>query len=153
MKTTRTYQSICTTCNGNGQLMDNPNATNPYRVCPVCNGAKTITVTETIESESPVAQLMGREELKDAILFGYNLRANRSMAQLDVISYNLEVFIDEYLSTHPLQEKPSDELRIMEEIKFGFDICSDNSSFCLGYRNLVKKIESLKDGLIPVKEG
>ena len=48
MKTTiKTYLKICDHCNGKGQVMDNPNYTNPYIICPVCNGVKTITVTET----------------------------------------------------------------------------------------------------------
>jgi len=39
---------MCKTCNGNGQLSDVCNSTNPYRTCPVCNGSKIIIVTETI---------------------------------------------------------------------------------------------------------
>lgn len=36
-------------------------------------------------------------------------------------------------------------LELLEEIKFGFDICSDTSAFCLGYRNLVDRIRREKE--------
>jgi DnaJ-class molecular chaperone len=45
--TIKTYPKICDHCNGKGQIMDNPNCTNPYITCPVCHGAGTVTVTET----------------------------------------------------------------------------------------------------------
>jgi hypothetical protein len=32
------------------------------------------------------------------------------------------------------------KLEILYDIKLGFDICSDTSAFCLGYRNLVERI-------------
>lgn len=49
MKTTRTYPSICTTCNGTGRIFGTNLNTNLYQTCPVCNGNKTIIITETIE--------------------------------------------------------------------------------------------------------
>ena len=49
MKTTRQYPDICKTCNGKGQLVDCISTTNPYRTCPVCNGTKTIIITEICE--------------------------------------------------------------------------------------------------------
>jgi hypothetical protein len=36
-------------------------------------------------------------------------------------------------------------LELLEDIKFGFDICSDTSAFCLGYRNLVERIRREKE--------
>lgn len=51
MKTTRTYLSGCTWCNARGYVM-NPAmglVTDITVTCPVCNGAKTIIVTEYIE--------------------------------------------------------------------------------------------------------
>ena len=43
--------------------------------------------------------------------------------------------------------KAMDEYRleILEEVKLGFDICSDTSAFCLGYRNLVERIRREKE--------
>ena len=35
-------------------------------------------------------------------------------------------------------------LKILEEVKFGFDLCSDTSTQCLGYRNLVDRINREK---------
>lgn len=37
------------------------------------------------------------------------------------------------------------KLEILEQVKFGFDICSDHSTGCLGYRNLVREIERQKE--------
>lgn len=37
------------------------------------------------------------------------------------------------------------KLQILEEIKFSFDICSDYSTQCLGYRNLVDRIRREKE--------
>ena len=37
------------------------------------------------------------------------------------------------------------KLELLEDIKFGFDLCSDTSAFCLGYRNLVRQIEREKE--------
>lgn len=36
------------------------------------------------------------------------------------------------------------KVSLLEEVKFGFDICSDNSTNCLGYRNLVDRIRREK---------
>ena len=51
-KTTKTYLSGCTWCNATG-FIKHPSAgfmASPLTdICPVCNGAKTITVTETVE--------------------------------------------------------------------------------------------------------
>ena len=37
------------------------------------------------------------------------------------------------------------KLEILEDVKFGFDICSDHSTGCLGYRNLVERIRREKE--------
>ena len=44
------------------------------------------------------------EEIRKAILYGYNLDANTSLAQKDVINYNLDVFIEDYLKSHLEQQ-------------------------------------------------
>jgi hypothetical protein len=36
-------------------------------------------------------------------------------------------------------------LKLLEDVKFGFDICSDMSTGCLGYRNLVERIKREKE--------
>lgn len=36
------------------------------------------------------------------------------------------------------------DLKTLKSIKFSFDICSDHSTLCLGYRNLCRKIEELE---------
>jgi len=52
MKTTKTYSTLCTTCNGTGYVVVPipiyVNATT--YICPVCKGLGTITVTEVTES-------------------------------------------------------------------------------------------------------
>jgi hypothetical protein len=35
-------------------------------------------------------------------------------------------------------------LALLEEVKFGFDLCSDTSASCLGYKNLVDRIRREK---------
>ncbi len=35
-------------------------------------------------------------------------------------------------------------LEVLESVKLGFDICSDHSTFCLGYRNLCDRIRREK---------
>jgi hypothetical protein len=37
------------------------------------------------------------------------------------------------------------KLEVLDDIKLGFDICSDNSTICLGYRNLVDRIRREKE--------
>ena len=54
MKTTRTYLSGCTWCNATGFVLTENfgMGTTPLtKICPVCNGAKTIIVTETTEDD------------------------------------------------------------------------------------------------------
>ncbi len=52
MSITRTYLSGCTWCGATGEIFNpnfNPWTSAPIKIpCPVCNGAKTIVVTETI---------------------------------------------------------------------------------------------------------
>ena len=49
MKTTRTYSVGCLWCNATGRVSATGLSTTVYEVCPVCNGAKTIPVTEITE--------------------------------------------------------------------------------------------------------
>jgi hypothetical protein len=37
------------------------------------------------------------------------------------------------------------KLELLNDIKLSFDICSDTSAFCLGYRNLVDRIRREKE--------
>lgn len=58
MKTTKTYLSGCTWCNARGYV-NNPALgyfTDLIITCPVCNGIKTIIVTEVIETEEQSKQ-------------------------------------------------------------------------------------------------
>jgi DnaJ-class molecular chaperone len=71
MSIIRTYLTGCTWCNATGEI-DNPNF-NPYitastiRIpCPVCNGAKTIIVTETIpENVTGLDSILQEKPTKD----------------------------------------------------------------------------------------
>lgn len=53
MKTTKTYLSGCTWCGATGYVKDiTPYVTGTWKnICPVCQGAKTMPVTETFEDE------------------------------------------------------------------------------------------------------
>jgi DnaJ-class molecular chaperone len=57
MKTTKTYLSGCTWCNAIGMVKNYDNfgmgTTSLMKECPICNGAKTIVVTEIIE-DTPI---------------------------------------------------------------------------------------------------
>jgi DnaJ-class molecular chaperone len=52
MKTTKTYPSLCTTCQGSGFVISKSLSTSSTtEICPVCNGTKVMTVTEITEGE------------------------------------------------------------------------------------------------------
>lgn len=62
MKTTKTYLTGCTWCHAIGEVPNpyyNPNVTTSTlkTTCPVCNGAKTVIVTETIEDSQIIASI------------------------------------------------------------------------------------------------
>ena len=66
MKTTRAYLQGCTWCNATG-FTNNPNmgyVTNITITCPVCNGDKTIVVTEVTESDTSQISEMTDEEIE-----------------------------------------------------------------------------------------
>ena len=51
MKVKRTYLSGCTWCNATGfKTNQNPTITNTTEVCPVCNGTKTVLITEEYDA-------------------------------------------------------------------------------------------------------
>lgn len=56
MKITRAYLMGCTWCNAIGFVKNtnpHPEVTTPLtEICPVCNGNRTIPVTETFETEN-----------------------------------------------------------------------------------------------------
>lgn len=57
MKTTRQYISACTWCNATGYVkIPNPGFMTSALtgICPVCEGMKTIVVTEVIETEDKI---------------------------------------------------------------------------------------------------
>jgi len=65
MKTTRTYLSGCIWCNATG-FVNNPisggvSHTELTITCPVCNGGKTVIITETIEDSN----LLKEKELNE----------------------------------------------------------------------------------------
>src|SRR5665648_280840 len=69
MKTTRTYLSGCTWCNGTGFIkIPNPGFMTSALtgVCPVCNGAKTVIVTEETEIESKRVSEVSDEDIQNA---------------------------------------------------------------------------------------
>ena len=66
MKTTRIYLKGCDWCNASGLVPSNNwgmNTTPLTDTCPVCNGAKTIVVTEVTESDASQ-----RSELTDKMI-------------------------------------------------------------------------------------
>lgn len=73
----------------------------------------------------------------------------KGMIHPTFLSVVMQEYVD-YISAYKAMEK-SDEvihnykLKILEDIKLGFDLCSDTSAFCLGYRNLVDEIRRFKE--------
>jgi DnaJ-class molecular chaperone len=68
MKTVRTYPSGCTWCNATGHKFPmQHDGTDFSSICPVCNGAKTIIVTETVEDSEANPYLLTGDELEKAI--------------------------------------------------------------------------------------
>jgi hypothetical protein len=52
----------------------------------------------------------------------------------------------EFASEEYLESLKQDyKVKLLEEVKLGFDICSDYSTACLGYRNLVERIRREKE--------
>lgn len=56
MKVIRTYLGGCSWCKASGQIANpsfDPNTTNAtlFIICPVCNGSKTVLITETFDSD------------------------------------------------------------------------------------------------------
>jgi hypothetical protein len=51
---TRTYLKGCEWCQSTGQVLDGypVMGTNVFRDCPVCNGSKTILVTEVVTNDN-----------------------------------------------------------------------------------------------------
>lgn len=59
MRTTKTYLSGCTWCMAEGCVNSTPKGgTSGWttKVCPVCNGSKTVLVTEVIEDDEPIKE-------------------------------------------------------------------------------------------------
>jgi hypothetical protein len=49
--------------------------------------------TEHVTAEEP-----SDKDIKDAIIYGYNLAINATLAQKDIINYNFDQFVDAYIS-------------------------------------------------------
>jgi len=67
MKTTRTYLKGCDWCGASGIVINYipPNITSCLtNTCPVCNGAKVITVTEIIEDETGGIRIVPCDNIK-----------------------------------------------------------------------------------------
>lgn len=73
MKTIRTFLSGCTWCNAKGYV-SNPSVgwcTDVTISCPVCNGAGTVTVTETIEDDITINDLKEIDKSNDCKNWGH----------------------------------------------------------------------------------
>jgi hypothetical protein len=104
---------------------------------------------EPIESISPVAQVIGRTEIIN-IVNGFIMTG---------MGTSLDGYVDEYLSTHPLQEKPSDEDVEREASKFDYPNDSDPKREIAGPYFAGRKdgyiigAKAMRDNKIPVKKG
>lgn len=67
---------------------------------------------------------------------------------------NTLTLVDEVMEAsleYAQQKQDKQELEILKQVKFGFDICSDHSTQCLGYRNLCIKINDLEQPTPPIE--
>jgi hypothetical protein len=107
---------------------------------------------------------------KEFLEFQYGIDLGDKMDEKGLIHPTfLTVVMEEYAkhillskATEVSNKNPDDAIReyrlkLLEEIKFGFDICSDTSAFCLGYRNLCDRIkreqanEPIDKSISPIK--
>jgi hypothetical protein len=96
MKITKTYPGICSHCQGNGfiqPVQGQITSTNWSNVCPVCNGAKTIIITETTEesSQSSQAEVTDAEIEKEfPVNIGDSVFMERNTSYDDLLKMNIQ---------------------------------------------------------------
>jgi len=98
MKTTRTYPQLCGTCNGNGfiQPIQGQITTSAWlNPCPVCNGAKTIQVTEITEDDTERTKDMYEKGNLKEKLVEFSIMLNVSRTKEPVRNEEIDEFLDE----------------------------------------------------------
>ena len=147
MKTTKTYLKGCDWCNATGQKFPmEHNGTSFSSLCPVCNGAKTILVTEVTEPVAPQENI--REELIKIKTLSLEIQKQwnypneiyiEQTAIIDVIDYLLE-----YLANRPEEEKVSDE----DIEKWANEFTSHTEHYFHSVKDLQIGAKAYRDGLI-----
>ena len=139
MKTTKTYLKGCDWCNATGQKFPmEHNGTSFSSLCPVCNGAKTILVTEVTEPVAPQENI--REDEMRAMIkdfFEFHNPANIGYSGIDKL-------IDEYLANRPEEEKVSDE----DIEKWAIEFTSHTEHYFHSVKDLQIGAKAYRDGLI-----
>ena len=93
---------------------------------------------------------------KEFLKFKYEIDTEKWVFEMDMlhptfVAIAMEEYLDYVLLCNDIKERDPDtalheyKIKLMEDIKLGFDLCSDTSAFCLGYRNLCDKIRREKE--------
>jgi hypothetical protein len=122
-------------------------------------------LNKALKSESPVAQVI--DHLPDVgnmigrdVLVSYQKWFDHNSCKYSVEDTS-EAIVDEYLSTHPLQEKPSDDIFKLNyiDIKIISRILSQNlqkgkiDMSLIDIADLISEMIDIQDSQIPVKKG
>lgn len=116
MKTTRTYSQGCTWCNATGTKYPMQNiGTSFSSICPVCNGNKTIIVTEVTESDepktNPMEQVTEVKELKAELIRYNEFIEDYHQLQFNIGTEIIDKFLQpkDYISTRDCQKIDEDK--------------------------------------------
>lgn len=55
--------------------------------------------SDIIDAMIQLANEINEQQIKNAIIYGYNLCANASIAQADIIHYNFDTIVNNYIQT------------------------------------------------------
>ena len=101
---------------------------------------------------------------KEFLAFQYGIDLDGYMDEKSLIHPTFLAMVMKEYSEHVLlskatevNQKDPDEaireyrLKLLEDVKLGFDLCSDHSTICLGYRNLCDRIRREKSNEKPDK--
>jgi hypothetical protein len=150
MKTTKTYLKGCDWCNATGQKFPmEHNGTSFSSLCPVCNGAKTILVTEVTEPVAPqenirelpdidfrkdIAEELSRDELINRLC-----EMHKSYTEMREEWFNVV-----HLANRPEEEKVSDE----DIEKWAIEFTSHTEHYFHSVKDLQIGAKAYRDGLI-----
>lgn len=101
---------------------------------------------EILELMCELGEETKKINVRDAIVYDYNLCANATVAQADVINYNFEVFVDNYIQKNNIVKLYSKE-EVEELLQQQRELCVEKASAILktqeGHIALFDKFDDL----------